>query len=842
MNDITNVLKTASSSSVAPAVAATFMAGEEAVAGDSIERATREIIKIQPHLGPKALIAKLGAEGFDMQNEAALIAVARAAGVPAPQIPECVRRWGRTMATPVSEEPPANKPTQNGQDTSDELRKANKPQQSEAVQFLEWLRPGGPWPLTAIEPDGPTKTITAMSAKEVDEFVRRHNGKRNIYYSVNPTRTRMNKKAARTDIAQIEYALADLDPKDDETSDDAKERYLKQLDGDFEPKPTAIIDSGNGIQCLWRLQEPIKLSNPIKGPDGKMVFLLEDQAKIDDVEDRVEQIMLRLGSKAGTQNIDRILRLPGTTNLPNAKKRKAGRVNCPTKLLRFGGEVHPLDAFPKPKSDEDPKQKSSEAPKPESDESKTNEHASDKKNAADLGPFLTSLLHVEGAGAYSSRSELLFAFLTGALRKGVPHDVIVAACLDNRYRSHGIYEHCWENENRERGYVERQIVQAHEVVSKRTMEESAKAGALKTVNAADIKMQAVEWIWPGRFAVGKLGILAGMPDEGKGQILCFIAAAITNGGPWPCNEGNAPKGKVLLLTAEDDLADTVVPRLVAAGADLHNVEILQMVGGDGAGHSKKERMFNLVTDLDMLRRKLLEIGDVRMVMIDPITAYMGVKQVDSFKITDVRAVLGPVVQLAAELRVSFLAVMHFNKKTDVNNALLRISDSLAYGATARHVYCAINDEEHDRKLLVKAKNNLAKYNQQSLAYHFAEKKVGFDDELQKEIWAPFIEWEKNPVAITANEAMAAAATTSRGDGLKAAKAFLEAFLAEGPRPQKIAEAHAEQRGISRDQLKRARKELDSWSEREGFGKGGKWIWGLSGQIRPSEAQAELAGV
>jgi hypothetical protein len=55
-----------------------------------------------------------------------------------------------------------------------------------------------------------------MSAQEVDEFVRRCNGKWNIYYSVNPTRTRMNKKASKTDIAQIEYALADLDPKDDE--------------------------------------------------------------------------------------------------------------------------------------------------------------------------------------------------------------------------------------------------------------------------------------------------------------------------------------------------------------------------------------------------------------------------------------------------------------------------------------------------------------------------------------------------------------------------------------------------------------------------------------------------
>jgi hypothetical protein len=334
---------------------------------------------------------------------------------------------------------------QNGQDTSDEFRKADKRQQTEAVQFLEQLRPGGPWPLTAIEPDGPTETITAIPAQTVDEFVRRYNGKWNIYYSVNPTRTRMNKKASKTDIAQIEYALADLDPKDDETPDEAKERYLKQLKGDFEPKPTAIIDSGNGIQCLWRLPEPIKLGNPIKGPASKMAFLPEDQAKIADVEKRIEQIMLRLGSKAGTQNIDRILRLPGTTNVPNAKKRKAGRVNCPTKLLRFGGEAYPLDAFPMPKADG----------------AKTNGHDNNEK-ATDLGPSLNRLLDVDGAGTCSSRSELLFAFIGRALRKGVDEEVIVAACLDDRYRGRGIYEHCRENEDRERGYVKRQIKQARE--------------------------------------------------------------------------------------------------------------------------------------------------------------------------------------------------------------------------------------------------------------------------------------------------------------------------------------------------------------------------------------------
>ena len=232
-----------------------------------------------------------------------------------------------------------------------------------------------------------------------------------------------------------------------------------------------------------------------------------------------------------------------------------------------------------------------------------------------------------------------------------------------------------------------------------------KPDALDTVSAADVEMRELTWVWPDRFAVGKVGLLVGLPDEGKGQILFYIAAQITNGGEWPCDEGAAPKGSVILLTAEDDLHDTVVPRLAAAGADRSNVHIIKMVKTSA---DKGERMFSLVEDLELLRRKIIEIGDVVMVQIDPMSAYLGVKKIDSFRATDVRAVLAPLVQLASELKLAVLGILHFNKKLDVTNALLRISDSLAFGATARHVYACIDDDEHGRKLLVKGKNNLAR--------------------------------------------------------------------------------------------------------------------------------------
>ena len=152
----------------------------------------------------------------------------------------------------------------------------------------------------------------------------------------------------------------------------------------------------------------------------------------------------------------------------------------------------------------------------------------------------------------------------------------------------------------------------------RAKSDPTNANTLNSARASSFEMKAIQWLWPGRYALGKLGLLVGLPDEGKGQVFCDMAARVTQGWDWPCGEGKAPKGNVVLLTAEDDINDTIVPRLVAAGADLDRIEIVKMVRG-----SEEERMFSLVTDLRLLRNKIERVGDVRLVQIDPITAYLG---------------------------------------------------------------------------------------------------------------------------------------------------------------------------------------------------------------------------
>jgi AAA domain-containing protein len=339
---------------------------------------------------------------------------------------------------------------------------------------------------------------------------------------------------------------------------------------------------------------------------------------------------------------------------------------------------------------------------------------------------------------------------------------------------------------------------------------------LESVRASSIEPEAIEWLWPDRFAIGKLGLIAGLPDEGKGQILCYTAAQITRGGPWPCNEGRAPQGNVVMLTAEDTINDTIVPRLIAAGADLDRVEIVKMVCT-----GNKKQMFSLVTDLELLKQKIVEVGDVRMVQIDPISAYLGVGKMDSFRGTDVRAVLAPLVDLAAELGVAVVGIMHFNKKTDVTNALLRISDSLAFGALARHVYGVVDDAENERKLFVRAKNSVAANSKNNtLAYRFEAREIGTSRLTGKSIWAPYVAWKTEYVDVTATEAMQAATESKSPTARDEAKKFLSSIV--GPVDSVEIEEAAEANGISRRTLFRAKAELGIIAKKDG--PNGSWPW------------------
>jgi putative DNA primase/helicase len=329
--------------------------------------------------------------------------------------------------------------------------------------------------------------------------------------------------------------------------------------------------------------------------------------------------------------------------------------------------------------------------------------------------------------------------------------------------------------------------------------------------AADVEPESVSWAWEGRLAKGKHMAIAGEPGLGKSQIGIYIAATFTKGGKWPNDEGQAPEGRVIILSAEDDPADTIVPRLMAAGADRNMVEIIQAVEQGG------RRAFNLQTDLHLLETKINDHGDVQLILIDPISAYFG-KGIDSHRDVDVRSVLAPISEMANRLNVSILTMAHFNKGSSPHNtkALHKFMGSIAFVAAPRIAFAVIEDaEDSSRRLFLHAKNNLAAP-PPGLAFKI-EQLV-----LPNGIATSRVAWEADPVNITADEAVAARRGKEVAPALDEAKQFLAGLMPPSGMGVKEIEKEAKEAGLAWGTVRRAKEELGYQSMKSGMSDG--WIW------------------
>jgi hypothetical protein len=149
---------------------------------------------------------------------------------------------------------------------------------------------------------------------------------------------------------------------------------------------------------------------------------------------------------------------------------------------------------------------------------------------------------------------------------------------------------------------------------------------LKLGRLSDVMPQPVQWLWPDRIA-RKVVLFTGLPDCGKTTAAIDIAARVTRGSAWPDGSGIAPLGSVIFLTAEDGLADTIRTRADAAGADASRIYFLEGMHDEKGEPSS----FSLQQDLALLSEHVKEIGDVTLIVIDPITAYLGAGKIDTHK-------------------------------------------------------------------------------------------------------------------------------------------------------------------------------------------------------------------
>lgn len=315
---------------------------------------------------------------------------------------------------------------------------------------------------------------------------------------------------------------------------------------------------------------------------------------------------------------------------------------------------------------------------------------------------------------------------------------------------------------------------------------------LSITRASDIEPEAVTWLWPRWIPSGKLTLLAGDPGEGKSTLTCDWAGQATRGA------FNGIEHGVLIITAEDGVADTVRPRLDAAGADVTRVSIV-----NGLLHAGGDR--DAITFKDPAHLRLVEeaIGDLKpgFTVIDPLSAYLG--DTDSWKDSAVRSILAPIAGIAERHQTGLLASLHVNKGSQNSKALYRVQGSIGFTGAARSVIFAGHDPDDPQQHAIQViKSNLAT-KPPPMGYRI----VSVND-------TAAIEYTGES-ELTA-ERMTEAPTKDEPEKAEQADALLDEMLANGPRLAVEILKAASAVGVSERTLRRAKSRLNVRSRPQGF--------------------------
>jgi putative DNA primase/helicase len=317
-------------------------------------------------------------------------------------------------------------------------------------------------------------------------------------------------------------------------------------------------------------------------------------------------------------------------------------------------------------------------------------------------------------------------------------------------------------------------------------------------------------------------VLGGAPGTGKTTISMSLAATVTTGGRWP-DGTQSMAGNVMIWSGEDDPQDTLIPRLALSGADLTRVYFIADIKT-----GNERRAFDPARDMESLRRKMVEIGDVRLLIVDPIvSAITG----DSFKNAEVRRGLQPLADLAASAGCALLGITHFSKGTGGRDPVERLTGSIAFGALARVVLVAAKHQEEGEggqtvRLLCRAKSNIGP-DDGGFEYNLDQAEL----KTHPGIFTSTVVWG-TAVDGAARELLAKAdATDGDGEGgtLTDAKRFLFDLLADGPIRAGEIFKDADQAGYSKRSIQRAANAIKIERHKDGM-KGG-WSWRLPSSCR-----------
>jgi len=333
---------------------------------------------------------------------------------------------------------------------------------------------------------------------------------------------------------------------------------------------------------------------------------------------------------------------------------------------------------------------------------------------------------------------------------------------------------------------------------------------LEITRFSNIKPVELDFIWPGFIAIGKITVLVGNPGLGKTMLAICMASHVSTGKEWP-GGARCPIGDVGIMSAEDGPDDTLLPRLIASKADVSRVHFISMVKEFDIDGNQIKRGFSINKDLKLLEECLCKVPDCRLIIIDPISAYMG--GTDTHNNSDVRGVLSSLSELASSKKVAILAITHMNKGGGSGNALFRVTGSLAFVAAARAAFLIEEDKDDDEKrLFVPMKNNLG------------NDKTGFSYRiLEDSNNVPFAEWDAESINLTAADVLMN--HEEKTDREEAAE-WLYEELGYGECTTVELITKAKQSGHSWSTVKRAKLEIKVEAFRKGYGEEGRWYWRL----------------
>lgn len=566
------------------------------------------------------------------------------------------------------------------------------------------------------------------------------------------------------------------------------------------PQP-AVVDSGNGAD----LRFPIDLPN-----DDASRRLIEQVTQAFDLRFSDDVITV----DASVVNAARICRLPGTLNLKGD--------DVPERPHRIARLLELPETSASPITPEQLLSAASLAPEPPA-------RRPSSGSALDLDAWLRDhSIRAHGPlpwrdatkfildecpwnAEHQDRSAYVVQFSNGALAAGCHHN----GCQGRDWRDlRLIFEPDAYNERRSSGLEGDHLPSKMITRSGDHLRGDVITFDVQLVRLSDVKPETIDWLWHGRVALGKITLLDGDPGQLKSSITLDLAARVTTDRAMPDGSPGIDGG-VVLLTFEDGLADTIRPRLDAAGADASRIVALQ-----GIGTGDHERLPAIPEDIDAIR-VAIEAVDARLVIVDPLMAALS-GDTNSHKDQDVRRALAPLARLAEETGVAVVVVRHLNK-SQAGKAIYRGGGSIGIGGAARAVFLAANNPDVEGEhIFAPVKINIA-IEPLAMRYRASQADNG----------TVAVEW-LGTSEHHADSLLASPATAEERSSRDEAVDFLRDLLTDGSMPARDVQKLARAAGISQPTLERAKTKLGIRSQKDGMN--GGWCW-----VLPSPDQASATG-